>query len=383
MNAVSQKRYNDIVVLEDSRAQRDLLVEILSEEKFRVRTGCNGIEGIGLIGESRPNLIISDVQMPGMDGHEFCKAVKKDAVFKDIPLILLTSLMNFEDVKKGLDAGADYYITKPFSKELLLSMVKTILSGGHGNETATAGEDIYSSRRTFNFLFSTYQNLLFQNTSLTQAKRDLGKMNAFLERRVEEKTESMRAMLNGTVIALSRMVEIRDPYTAGHQLRVAQLARAIGKRLGFSESRLDGMRIMGLLHDIGKCIVPAEILCKPSKLTDYEFNLIKEHSRAGYEILQGIEFPWPVADAVAQHHERLDGSGYPARIKGPEIVVEAKILAVSDVIESMMSHRPYRPALGIECALEEVDKHKGRFYEPVIVDIALWLFKEDSFTFES
>ena len=158
-------------------------------------------------------------------------------------------------------------------------------------------------------------------------------------------------------------VETRDPYTAGHQIRSADLARAIATEMGLPQDKIDGIRMAGSIHDIGKLSIPAEILSKPTKLTEIEFSLIKEHSRSGYEMLKDVESPWPLAEIVYQHHERMDGSGYPRNLKGDEILMEARIMAVADVVESMASHRPYRPALGIEAALEEIEKNKGILYD--------------------
>ena len=193
-----------------------------------------------------------------------------------------------------------------------------------------------------------------------------------------ESLSNLRRTLDGTV-ALATTLEMRDPYTAGHQRRVAQLACALAKEMGFSTERLEGMEVMGFLHDIGKIVVPAEILSKPGKLNDLEYNMIKAHAEVGYNILKGIEFPWPVNTAVLQHHERLNGSGYPAGISGEEIIHEARILAVADVVESMASHRPYRPALGINNALNEINKNRGILYDPDVVDACVVLFKEKHF----
>jgi HD-GYP domain-containing protein (c-di-GMP phosphodiesterase class II) len=175
------------------------------------------------------------------------------------------------------------------------------------------------------------------------------------------------------------VVETRDPYTAGHQRRVSDLARAIATEMNLSRGRIDGIRVMGSIHDIGKISVPAEILSKPTKLTDIEFGLIKAHSSAGYDILKEIEFPWPVAEIVLQHHEKLNGFGYPRGLKGNEILPEAKIICVADVVEAMASHRPYRPALGIEKALEEIFQNRGILYDPDVVDACLRLFREKGY----
>jgi len=174
-------------------------------------------------------------------------------------------------------------------------------------------------------------------------------------------------------------VEARDPYMAGHQLRVADLARAIATEMGLPQDTIDGIRMAGSIHDIGKLSIPAEILSKPGKLSDVEFSLIKEHSRKGYEMLKDVESPWPLAEIVYQHHERMDGSGYPRNLKGDEILMEARIMAVADVVEAMASHRPYRPGLGIGAALEEIEKNRGTFYDEAVANACLRLFREKDF----
>ncbi len=202
-----------------------------------------------------------------------------------------------------------------------------------------------------------------------------------LENKLAQGLEETKKALNGTIQAISLMGEMRDPYTAGHEKRVAELSCAIAKEIGFTEDRIEGIRISGFLHDIGKIVVPAEILSKPTKLNEYEYGIIKTHPQVGYDVLKGLEFPWPVAQATLQHQERLNGSGYPAGLKGEEIIVEARILAVADVVEAMMNHRPYRPALGIDKAMEEITRNKGVLYDPRVVDACLKLFKENGFRF--
>ncbi|MDI6632224.1 MAG: PAS domain-containing protein, partial [Thermoanaerobacteraceae bacterium] len=185
-----------------------------------------------------------------------------------------------------------------------------------------------------------------------------------------------------TIEAMARVVEMRDPYTAGHQRRAAELACAIAEELGLPEDRIRGIQMAALIHDIGKIGVPAEILNKPAKLSNPEFDLVKVHPRIGYDILKEIDFPWPIAQMVLQHHERINGSGYPSCLKGEEILLESRILGVADVVEAMASHRPYRPAFSIEEALQEVSRNSGTLYDAGIVDICLRLFKEKGFTFD-
>jgi PAS domain S-box-containing protein/putative nucleotidyltransferase with HDIG domain len=202
------------------------------------------------------------------------------------------------------------------------------------------------------------------------------------EEKLQRSYEKLHDTMIATVNTLASTVEMRDPYTAGHQRRVTILACAMAEEMGLTEEQFDGLRMAGLVHDIGKFSVPVEILNKPGRISETEFNIIKVHPQAGYNVLKEIEFPWPVAQIVLQHHERLDGSGYPEGLKNGGIMLEAKILAVADVVEAMASHRPYRPALGIEAALEEIAKNQGILYEPEIVDVCTRLFTEKGFTFE-
>ena len=194
--------------------------------------------------------------------------------------------------------------------------------------------------------------------------------------------EKLQKALEGTIQAVGMTTEQRDPYTAGHQRRVTQLACAIAREMGLSEEQVESIRIAGLMHDIGKMSIPAEILSKPSKLSDMEFRLIQDHPQVAYDILKTIEFPWPIAQIVLQHHERMDGSGYPQGLKGEEIVQEARILAVADVVEAMASHRPYRPAHGIEKALEEISRNQGTLYDSDVANACLRLFAEERFEFQ-
>jgi len=194
--------------------------------------------------------------------------------------------------------------------------------------------------------------------------------------------ERLKKTMDAAINTMSRIIEVKDPYTSGHQHRVCQLAIRIAQEMTLLEDKVEGIRIASLIHDIGKIGLPTEILSKPTPLTDIEFRLIKEHSQIGHDILNSIDFSYPVARIVLQHHERLNGSGYPNNLKGDEIVLEARILGVADVVEAMSSHRPYRPALGIDKALEEISQNKGILYDPEVVDVCLKLFKEKRFKFE-
>jgi PAS domain S-box-containing protein/putative nucleotidyltransferase with HDIG domain len=201
------------------------------------------------------------------------------------------------------------------------------------------------------------------------------------EGELNETINKLRKITGATIQAMAQTVEVRDPYTAGHQKRVADLARAIATTMGLQAGQIDGIRMAGAIHDIGKISVPAEILSKPGLLSPIEFSLIKTHPQVGYEILKDIEFPWNIAHIVLQHHERLDGSGYPNSLSGEQILLEARIIAVADVVEAMASHRPYRPTLGMDKALDEISTNKGRIYDRGVVDACLRLFAEQRFSF--
>jgi GAF domain-containing protein len=202
------------------------------------------------------------------------------------------------------------------------------------------------------------------------------------EQALSENQAKLRRGLEATIEAIAATVEARDPYTAGHQRRVASLACALGKEMGLAESMQQGLHFGALIHDLGKIQVPAEILSKPTRLTKLEFDLIKTHPQAGYDIVKGIDFPWPVAQMVHQHHERVDGSGYPQGLRGDAITLEARILAVADVVEAMASHRPYRPGLGLDAALREIEAKRGQWFDAAVVDACLRLFREQGFSLE-
>ena len=195
-------------------------------------------------------------------------------------------------------------------------------------------------------------------------------------KKLEKTLDKLRKALGGTIQAMALTVETRDPYTAGHQRRVSNLACAIAREMGLSANQIQGIHFAGIIHDIGKISVPGEILSKPGKISENELGIIKEHPRAGHNILKTVDFPWPIAQIVLQHHEKMDGSGYPDGISGEDILIEARILTVADVIEAMSSHRPYRPTLGVDVALQEIKQNKNILYDPQVVDACLRLFNE-------
>ncbi len=195
----------------------------------------------------------------------------------------------------------------------------------------------------------------------------------------EQSQRELRSSLEQTIQVIADTVDRRDPYTAGHQRRVADLSVQIARHMGLDEERIHGLRLAADIHDLGKVGVPVEILAKPGRLTPTQMNLVKEHVEIGYEIIKDVKFPWPIADIVRQHHERLDGSGYPRGLSGDLILLEAKILAVADVVEAMATHRPYRTSLGVDAALEAVNEGRGSLYDSDAVDACIHVFREEGY----
>ena len=204
-----------------------------------------------------------------------------------------------------------------------------------------------------------------------------------LEKELKQSYKKLQKFIEGTANIITKVVETRDPYSIGHQQRVSKLATVIAREMKLPQDKIEGTKIASLVHDIGKVNLPTEIVSKPGKLAEVEFNLIKNHPRVGYNILKKVDFPWPIAEIVFQHQEKIDGSGYPRGLKGDEILIEAKILGVANVVEAMSSYRSYRPALSIDEALTEIIKNKNILFDPEVVDTCIKLFKEKGFKFES
>jgi putative two-component system response regulator len=283
--------------------------------------------------------------MPEMNGYEVCKRLKGIPETENIPVIFITALTDTGHKTKGFEVGGVDYITKPFHLSEVNARVRTHLA-------------------------------------IKEMGERLKNQNIILEEKVEEKTSELRTMLTATIETMAIMVEVRDPYTAGHQRRVAQLACAIAKKMGLSENQINTLRIAGSLHDVGKIRIPTSIINRPGKLLDVEFELIQIHPQVGYDILRNIPSPLPFAQIVLQHHEKIDGSGYPHGLLGKDILLESKILAVADVAEASSSYRPYRPALGIEITLKEISDKKGIVYDTDAVEVCWELFSKENFKFD-
>ena len=294
----------------------------------------------------------------------------------DAPIVMMTGSGDEAIAVQAMKAGAlDYLVKDPEGNYLttLPVTVESVIS------RRLAEEELKRYRERLEELVEE------RTVKLTKANEQLVAEIAARNQAQEElqhTLEKLREALGGIIQTVALTVETKDPYTAGHQRRVGNLARAIANEMGLPQEQIDGIRMAGLIHDLGKVGIPAEILSKPGRLNDLQYGLIQVHSQVGYDILKRVEFPWPVAQMVLQHHERIDGSGYPQGLSGDEIMLEARILAVADVVEAMASFRPYRPALGIDKALEEISQNRGVLYDPEAVDACLKLFTENGFTFE-
>jgi PAS domain S-box-containing protein len=265
----------------------------------------------------------------------------------------------------------------PAYREYALSVMGLLIekTQGQGKETDPADLIVVckngSVRHVLQTMLFTSNRILVIYYDITERKQK--------DEELRHTVDSLRKAFGTIIQVMVSAVEMRDPYTAGHQLRSADLARAIATEMGLPQEKIDGIRIAGSIHDIGKLSIPAEILSKPTKLNDLEFSLVKKHPQSGYEMLKDLESPWPLAEIVYQHHERMNGTGYPRNLKGDDILIEARIMAVADVVEAMASHRPYRPTLGIEAALEEIEKNKGILYDDIVADACLRLFREKGY----
>lgn len=331
-----------ILVVDDTPASLKLLTDIMKGEGYDVRSAISGELALNAAAGNPPDLILLDIRMPEMDGFEVCRRLKLAAATQDVPVIFVTAASETDEKVRGFELGAVDYVTKPYQRDELLSRVRAHLE-------------------------------------LHQLRHHLSDMVHERTVQLVESEKKLKKNLLDSVAVLAAIVEMRDPYTAGHQRRVAEVAVAIANVMQLTQAQIEGIHLAGVVHDIGKIQVPAEILVKPGSLSDLEYMLIKAHSQNGYDLLKTVDYPWPIAQIVLQHHERLDGSGYPQGLKGDEILLEARIISVADVVESMTSHRPYRPSLGIDAALEEIERNRGIRYDPAVVDACSKLFREQDY----
>jgi putative two-component system response regulator len=328
-----------ILAVDDTPESLKLLTDILTEEGYQVRSAINGELAFYSAVAKPPELVLLDIRMPGIDGFEVCRRFKAHPKICETPIIFVSASSDTDDKVLGFGLGAVDFVAKPFQQAELLARVRTHL--------------------------------------------ELGRLRNTLEALVNERTEELlksenklRATLVDFVASIAATIEMRDPYTAGHQRRVASLAVAIARKMGFPEDKVESIGLASLVHDCGKLRVPTEILCNPGRLSEIESKFVQMHPEIGYEILKTIDFPWPLAQMVLQHHERPDGSGYPHGLKAGQILPEASVISVADVAEAMISHRPYRAALGLELAMAEIKAGRGTHFAPDAADACLQLLSE-------
>jgi putative nucleotidyltransferase with HDIG domain len=332
-----------ILAVDDTPASLKLLTDILKEDGYEVHSAINGELALHAAIRNPPDLVLLDIRMPAMNGYEVCQRLKAHPATHNVPVIFVSAVSETDEKVQGFELGAVDFVTKPYQRSELLARVRTHLE-------------------------------------LNRLRNSLEVLVAERSGELIESEKKLKSNLLDSISAIASIVEMRDPYTAGHQRRVADIAVAISKELQLPENLVEGIHLAGIVHDVGKIKVPAEILSKPGRLTTNEFNLIKEHSQTGYDILKSIDYPWTIAEIILQHHERLDGSGYPRGLKNEEILLEAQIIAVADVVESMMSHRPYRAALGIDAALEEILHNRSTCFNADVVDACIRLFREQGYS---
>ena len=328
-----------VLVVDDDDDIRDILSYGITGSGYRCLTADSAESALTLFASEPIAVVISDVQMKGMSGLELCREIKNRY---DADVIIITGLVNNFAYEEIIAEGASDFIEKPIRLAEIVARLKRVMHERH-----TRGQ-------------------------LKQTAKEL-----------RSNVVRFQKAMEGSVQAIALAVEMRDPYTSGHQNRVADLACAIAREVGLSEDRVYGLQMASVIHDLGKLTIPGEILCKPGRLSAPEYAMIQTHVQSGYDILKKIDFPWPLADIVLQHHERMDGSGYPNGLAGDAIMMEARILSVSDVFETIGSHRPYRPSLGLKKAMGELSGNSGTLYDSDVVAACLNLVEGNHFHFKS
>lgn len=348
-----------VLIVDDDERNRYLLRTVFGGAGHRITEAAEGEEALACARNDLPDAIVTDILMPGMDGYALCREWRADPLLAATPFVFFTAnYIEDEDARLASNLGADLYLTKPRDPVLLLADIEGLVNRVQNGEPVAhpGGESDEETLREHNV-------------------RLLHKMEQQLEE-LREANVRLYDMINGTVSAIAKLVEARDPYTAGHQERVSLLAFAIATEMGISEDECEGIRVAGVIHDIGKVYVPSGILTRPGQLSEPEFAIIKMHPDIAYNVLSEIDFPWPIAEYVHQHHERLDGTGYPGALPAEEILVGSRVLAIADVVEAMTNHRPYKPAVGIDAALAEVEANSGRLYDTEAAAACGRLFRE-------
>ena len=377
-----------ILVVDDDPTILDLYQRILDPTnplpllpKFEITCCSQGDDAVNKVkrstGENAPYAVaFLDLNMPpGPDGQWTAEQIQR--LDPSINIVVVTGyrtshsgqMVNQINISDKL-----LFLQKPFHHQEIVQF-------------ATALSAKWQAERQLLALHSDLEALVEKRTAELVQSNKLLKIEIDNRKRMQlelqHSFENLKKVMNSTVLAITTTIEKRDPYTSGHQQRVADLSRNIAREVGLSDDEIEGIYIAAAIHDLGKISLPAEILSKPVKLSDIEVSLIQAHSQTGYDILKGIEFPWPIAEIVLQHHERIDGSGYPRSLAADDILMAARIIGVADVVETMASHRPYRPSMGIDKALEEITQNRGVLYDPLVVDACLKICNKKEFELSS
>lgn len=320
-----------ILYVEDDMDVRALQTLFLQRRFACVDTACNGEEGLMAFRNGSYDVVVTDLKMPVLDGLEMAVQIKAQS--PDIPVIVVTAFNESDYFVRSIEIGIDRYVIKPVVPEALIDAIeKTARARVHQLE-------------------------------------------------LEQERHNVVKTLQQIIEALGRAIEKRDPYTFGHQKRVSLLAVGIGKEMGLNAEALAGLRLGALIHDVGKINIPAEVMTSPRRFLPVELELMQTHPSSGFEIVRDIHFPWPIAEIIYQHHERMDGSGYPQGLRGGEIAFEARIMAVADVVEAIASHRPYRPSLGLEAARAEILEKRGTAFDADVVDACVRVIDKTQMAF--
>lgn len=360
------KYRHSLLLIDDEDAVLEVMAAMLADEGYDLLTAGSAEEALALLKKTPDvSLIISDQLMPGMTGVQFFTQARR--IRPDALRVLLTGYTDTDAIIDAVNSGGIHrYLTKPWRREEFLHTIRQMLG---------KADLIKENRRLDELVKKQNAELLELNKSLEEKVRlKTRHLNRSLEE-LQSSLEKIRMILEGTVLAMSRIVESRDLYTAGHEQQVAKIACIIAKKIPLPDDQVEAIRVAGLLHDIGKIAVPSEILTKPGRLSLLEMEMVKTHCQNAYDILKAIEFPYPVAKIILQHHERMDGSGYPEGLQGEDILLESRIIGVADVIEAMSSHRPYRPAMDIDTAIGEVTAYRGTLYDANVVDACLDIYQ--------
>lgn len=339
-----------ILIVDDEMGLQITLKAFLKNDGLAAHTASNALDALEMIRVHSYDVVVTDVIMPQMNGVELLDRIRD--LSQDIQVIVMTGEPTVDTAVKAVESKAAFYLSKPIRKDEFIVAVKKSLE---------IKKNIDAKKKS-DQMSSEYQHEL--------------------EVVVQERTDALQRSMKSMIVLLSQVVEYRDPYTAGHQRRVGNLSAAIAKKMGLDDRLIEQLRVIGYIHDIGKITVPAEILSKPGVLTDIETQLIRTHTQVGYNMLKDSDLPPNIAIAVYEHHERINGSGYPRGIIGHSLKVESRILMVADVVEAMLSHRPYRPSMGLDAALYEIETNAGVLYDSEVVTACLELFRADHYTID-